>query len=160
MALEATPASTASDGRWRIAYSELADDPLSAADLVDDVTYSFTADGFDWQITQDTAEDKRLTMIQNLERPGRKKETLTVTYVASTTAGSADVLFTEGLEGHLTVRRGVDAATAWTAAQKADVITFKAGAKRPNAPVENGVDTISQQLFITSPTVQGASITA
>ena len=159
MALETVPASSGSDGRWRIAFTALADNPLSVADLAgNDLTYSFTADGFDYQTSQALAEDKRLTMIQNLERPGRTTESLTVTYVASTDSGSADVVLTEGLEGHITIRRGVSAATAWTAAQKADVITFEAGVKRANAPTENGVDTITQQLFITSPTLKAQTI--
>ena len=162
MAAEPTPASTQSDNRWRIAYTALAEDPISVADLDagDLLTYSFTADGFNHTVTQATVEDKRLTLKTDLSRPGRITETLEVTYVRSTTAGSAQTVLLEGTEGHLTVRRGIDNDVAWTAAQKADVLTFVAGVQRPNAPTENGVDTISQTLYITAPTEYEQTLTA
>jgi hypothetical protein len=160
MALEPVPVSSQSDGRWRIGFVELADTPTSIADILVDLTYSFTPDGFDYQITQAVVADGRLTLTQNLEQPGKKSETLNVKYVTSTTADSASLTLIEGTEGFLVVRRGVPNATAWTAAQKADIITFKAGAQRPDAPVENGVDTTSQTLYITGVTVKGATLAA
>jgi hypothetical protein len=164
MAVEQTPASTQSDGKWRITYVPLASNALSVAVLngatAKPITYGLTADGFNHTITQATAEDKRLTLTTDLSRPGRKTETLEITYVRSVTADSADVIFVEGLEGQLNVRRAVDNTTTHTVGQKADVITFVAGAKRPNPPVENGVDTISQTLYITLPTVSGGVLVA
>jgi hypothetical protein len=162
MATQPVPASSQSDGRWRITYTDSAADPLSAADLElgDQLTYSFTPDGFNWTTTQATVTDGRLTLDQDLSRPGKKTETLEVRYVDSADVTAAAVILAEGTEGFLTVRRGIAEDTVWTAAQKADVITFIAGAQRPDAPVENGVDTISQTLYITSPTQRGAAITA
>ncbi|MDR6907469.1 hypothetical protein J2X63_003177 [Agromyces sp. 3263] len=160
MAAETVPVSSQSDGRWRIGFVELADDPQSVADILVDLTYSFTPDGFDYQITQAVVADGRLTLEQNLEQPGKKSETLNVKYVTSTTADSASLTLVEGTEGYLVVRRGVANSTAWAAAQKADIITFKAGAQRPDAPVENGVDTTSQTLYITDVTVKGATLAA
>lgn len=164
MALETTPASVQSDGKWRVTYVPSASNALSAAILnggtAKPLTYGFTADGFNYTVTQATVEDKRLTLIQDLSRPGKVTETLEVKYVASTTAGSADVTLVAGLEGQLNIRRAVDNATIATVAQIADVVTFVAGAKRPDAPVENGVDTISQTLYITAPTVRGGVIVA
>jgi hypothetical protein len=117
------------------------------------LTYSFTADGWNYTLTQAEVEDKRLTLDQDLTRPGRKKETLEVKYVRSAATDSADALLVEGLEGQFAVRYGVANATdATVTTQKVDIITFKAGAKRPDAPVENGVDTVSQTLFITAVT--------
>ena len=160
MAAEIVPVSSQSDGRWRIGFVDLEDDPTSIADILVDLTYSFTPDGFDYQITQAVVPDGRLTLTQNLEQPGKKSETLNVKYVTSATAGSASLTLVEGTEGYLVVRRAIDNATSWTAAQKADIITFKAGAQRPDAPAENGVDTTSQQLFITDVTVKGATLIA
>lgn len=157
MAIEQTPASTQSDGKWRITYVPSASNALSVAILngatAKPVTYGLTADGFNHSTTQATVEDKRLTLVQDLTRPGRITETLEIKYVASTTVDSADTIFVEGLAGQLNVRRGVDNTVVATVAQKADVITFVAGRKRKDAPTENGVDTISQTLFITAPTV-------
>jgi hypothetical protein len=162
MALEPTPASSQSDARWRVAYVPTADDPESAADVItgDLLTYSFTPDGFNWTTTQATVEDKRLTLDQDLSRPGKKTETLEVKYIDSITAGSAKLVLLEGTEGYLVVRRGVANSTEWAASQKVDIITFVAGAQRPDAPVENGVDTVSQTLYITAPTQRGVTLAA
>lgn len=162
MALDPVPASSQSDGRWKIAFVASGDDPLSVADLIaaDDVTYSFTADGFDWQITETLTEDKRLTLDQNLSAPGRSTETLNLRYVDSTDAASAAVLFPNGTEGFFVVRRGIPNATEWTIAQKVDVITVRLGKQRPDAPTENGVDTISQQAAVTDVTQQKVTLAA
>lgn len=164
MALETTPASSQSDGRWRITYVPSGSNALSAAVVngatAKAVTYGLTADGFNYNLSQATVEDKRLTLVQDLSRPGKVSETLEIKYVASATADSAAVLFVAGLEGQLNVRRGVDNATTTTVGDKADVISFIAGAQRPDAPTENGLDTISQTLFITAPTVRNGVIVA
>jgi hypothetical protein len=162
MALETVPSSTQSDGKWRIWNVASGVNALSVAiiNAGSSLTYSFTPDGFNYTINQETVNDPRLTLVQNLSRPGKKTETLEVKYVRSTTAGSADVILTEGTEGQLVIRRGVDNATVATVAQKADVITYIAGAKRPDAPTENGIDTISQTLFITDVTVYQGTLVA
>lgn len=164
MALETTPASVQSDGKWRITYVPSASNALSVAILnggtAKPVTYGLTADGFNWTTTQATVEDKRLTLVQDLARPGRITEALEIKYVRSTTSDSADVIFVEGLAGQLNVRRAVDNATIHTIGQKADVVTFIAGVKRPDPPTENGVDTISQTLYITAPTVREGTLVA
>ena len=159
MPLETVPASTQSDGKWRI-WNVTTGNALSAAiiNAGTSLTYGFTPDGFNYTISQDTVEDPRLTLVQSLSRPGKKKETLEVKYVATSDAGSAAVVLTEGTAGKLVVRRGVDNATTATAAQKVDVITYLAGAQRPDAPVENGIDTITQTLFITDVTVRQGTV--
>jgi hypothetical protein len=164
MALEPVPASTQSDGKWRITYVPSSANALSVAALVGatakTLTYSFTPDGFAWTITQAVVEDKRLTLTQDLSRPGKTSETLETKYVESDDPTSANVLLTPGTEGKLNVRRGIDNAVAFAVGQKADVITFVAGAQRPDAPTENGVSTISQTLYITAPTVRGGVLVA
>jgi hypothetical protein len=161
MALDTVPASSQSDGRHKIAYvATLATNSVVTIKAGKALTYSFTPDGFNWSITQAEVTDSRYTLVQDLTRPGKKKETLEVKYVASADANGAQTVLVEGTTGKLVVRRGVDNATDWTVADKVDIITFVAGAQRPDAPVENGVDTISQTLFITDVTVRGATLVA
>ena len=162
MAAESVVASTQADGRWRIAFVATADDPTSVADLIasDLITYSLTSDGFNHTVTQAKAEDKRLTLDQDLSRPGRITEDLEVTYVRSADVASAHALLTKGVEGYLVVRRGVDNATEWTVGDKVDIYEFVAGMQRPNAPTENGVDTLTSTLYITAPTLQGVTLVA
>jgi hypothetical protein len=159
------PTSSQSDGRWKVVYVPTGSNAASAAILnggtAKDLTYSFTADGFNYGISQAEVEDKRLTLDQDLTRPGRKKETLEVKYVDSTDANSADVVLTEGSTGQLAIRRGTSNATTLTATtDKVDIITYQAGAKRPDAPVENGVDTVSQTLYITAVTQRDVTVIA
>lgn len=150
------PASSQSDGRWKIAYVPTGSDPLSVAVLkgatAKDLTFSFTPDGFNLSRSQATVSDPRLALVQILERPGKLTETLALKYVASTDVSSADVVLTDGLEGQFVIRRAVDNKTEWTIAQKVDVITFVLGVRMPDPYTENGVDTVSRQAWITAVT--------
>lgn len=156
--------SSQSDGRWKIAFVPKASNPLSVAVLkgatARNLTYSFTPDGFNLSRTQATVNDPRLTLVQILSRPGKVTETLELKYVASEDANSADQVLTDGLEGSFVIRRGTDNATDWTIAQKVDVITFVLGVRRPDAPVENGVDTVSRTAFISAVTQSQAALVA
>lgn len=163
MPLDAIPASSQSDGRWKIAYVP-SGNPLSVAIVKGasskNLTYSFTPDGFNWSITQAEVADPRLTLMQDLSRPGKKKETLELKYVDSAATDSAAAVLPEGTSGFFVVRRGTDNATDWAVGQKVDVITFTLGAQRPDAPTENGVDTISQTAYITSVTQRQVTLVA
>lgn len=159
------PQSSQSDGRWKIAYvPKGAANPLSIAILkgltTKDLTYSFTPDGFALARTQATVNDPRLTLIQILSRPGKVTETLELKYVASSDADSADAVLTDGLEGSFVIRRSTDNPTDWTVAQKVDVVTFVLGVRRPDAPVENGVDTVSRTAYISAVTQSQAVLVA
>ena len=164
MPVETVPASSQSDGRYRITYVPSGSNALSVAILngatAKPITYGLTADGFNYSITQAAVADKRLTLTTDLTRPGRKAETLTIKYVDSTTTDSAAVLFVEGTPGQLVVRRGIDNATTHVVGQIVDVHTFVAGAPLPDAPTENGLDTISQTLYITTPTLRKQTLVA
>lgn len=164
MPLDPVALSSQSDGRWKIGFVPKGGNPLSVAVLKGatskNLTYSFTPDGFNLTRTQATVNDPRLTLIQILSRPGKVTETLELKYVASSDADSADVVLTDGLEGQFVIRRGTDNVTDWTAAQKVDVITFMLGVRRPDAPVENGVDTVSRTAYITAVTQSQAVLVA
>ena len=166
--IEAVPVSSQSDGRWRITYVPTGSNALSVAILngatAKPITYGLTADGFDYQRTQATVEDKRLTLIQDLSRPGKVTETATFKVVASLTADSADLvlkgLAASGAEAQFLVRRGVDNATTHIVAQIGDLLTGTIGVRRPDAPVENGVDTAQYTFYASKPTVTDAVLVA
>jgi len=162
MTKDLIPQSSQSDGRWKIGQLAANVDATSAAIVAAGkaMTYSFTPGGFDWQTAQAEVVDPRLTLETDLSRPGKKKETLNLNYVDSENPGSAAVLLTEGSEGQFVVRRGVDNAEDWDEGQKVDIITYVLGAQRPDAPTENGIDTISQQAFITNITQRKVALLA
>lgn len=162
MAAETVPASSQSDGRRRIWFVAKGSNPLSVAILkaARDMTYSFTPDGWNRSIAQATVVDKRLTLKRDLSRPGKITEGLDVKYVESATAGSADAILVEGVEGFLVERRGIDNATDPAVGQTVDVLTIQAGVKRPDAPTENGLDTISQGIYLTDVTQPKVALVA
>lgn len=164
MAEETAPASSQSDGRRRIWFVPTGSNPLSVAILkaatAKDMTYSFTPDGWARSVAQATVVDKRLTKVRDLSRPGKVTEGLDVKYVESVTPGSADVVLVEGIEGFFVERRGIANATDPTVGQLVDVLTILAGIKRPDAPTENGIDTISQGMYLTDSTRQKVALVA
>lgn len=169
MALELTPPSQASDGFLRLAFLP-SGNGLSVAILAGgtekDLTYSFTPTGFARKFTENDVPDSRLTNIQILHRPGTFDEQITVQYVV-TDKSATDVAYTAlagsgagGATGTITARYGLANATAWTIGQKVDLITFLSGKPLPDAPTANGLFTITQTLYLTSPTVRDGVLVA
>lgn len=165
---ELVPASSQSDGRWRITTVPTGSNAKSVAILsgvtATPITYGMTADGWDHQKTQATVEDKRLTLITDLSRPGRITETLTIKAVASADPKSADkilsALAASGEEMQFNVRRAVSNPAAYAVGQLADIVTGVVGVRRPDAPAENGVDTVQYSVYITQPTQSEVALVA
>lgn len=164
MALDNVPASSASDGRWKIGFVPSGSNALSVAILkaatTKNITYGFTASGFNYTVAQAEVSDPRLTLVQSLTRPGKTTESLEVQYVDTADANAPATLFPAGTTGQLVVRRGVGNEIDWTVGQTVDVLTFQAGVQRPDAPAENGLDTITQGMYITAPTIRKATLIA
>ncbi len=160
MALENVPASVQSDGNWRITNVPAGSNAKSVAILngatAKPITYGLASDGFTSELTQATIPDGRLTLKQDLSRPGKVTATASFKAVASTNVDSADQILKahslSGLETQFLVRRGVDNATTHTVAQVGDLLTGVVGVRRPTAPVENGLDYAEYALFLTKPT--------
>jgi len=164
MPLDPVPQSSASDGRWKIAYVPKGSNPLSVAILngatAKNVTYSFTPDGFPYATAQAIINDPRLTLLQDLSRLGKTTDSLVLKYVDSLDATSAAVLFTDGLEGFFVIRRGKANDTAWAVGDIVYVLTFQLGVATFDAPVENGVDTTSQPVAFTDVTKRKVPLVA
>lgn len=168
MTFENIPSSSQSDGRWRITNVPLGEDASSCAVLngetASPITYGLTPDGWARSITQATVEDKRLTLLQDLTRPGKVTEAIEIKAVVSADPKSADAIL-KGLsasqaESQFVQRQGVGNEIEHEVDQVADIITGVVGVRRPDAPVENGVDTVSYTLFITKPTRSEVALVA
>lgn len=162
MAAEAVPLSVAFDGNLRLAFVPSGSSAKSVAILaggtVKDLTYSLKK--FDLQTTEDTIDDPRLTLKQKLTQPGKVSQTLEVQYVFGDASDTAASTLLEGTQGSIVARYSIDNATAWTIAQKVDIFTIRCGKQRKDAPVENGVQTITQTLFITAVTQEDVALIA
>jgi hypothetical protein len=164
MTAEATPLSINSDGNMRIAFVPSGSNPLSAAILAGAttklITYSLTPDGWNRSTTENSIDDPRLSLKQTFSRPGTFTESLEVTYIYGDTNDVAKVALAEGTAGFLVERRSVPNATDWAVAQKVDVLTILCGKQRKNAPAANGIQTITQTIYLTSVTQTDAAIIA
>lgn len=168
MANENVPASSQSDGRWRITQVPAGSNAKSVAILnggtAKAVTYGIVEGGWDYQRNQATIEDKRLTLIQTMSRPGKVTDSLEITVVESDDAASADrvlaALAASQAETQFTVRRAQANGDNHATGQKADILTGVVGVRRPQAPVENGVDTAKYGFFFTKPTETDVSLVA
>jgi hypothetical protein len=162
MALEATPASVATDGNLRITFVADGSNPLSVAALVagTDITYSLIPGGFNHAITENSVDDPRLTLKQTFNSPGTSTETLALQYVWSTDADSAYIALPENTKGFLVVRSAVPNATAYATGQKADVLTILTGKQRKDAPTANGLFTVSQNVYIKDVTKNDQTLVA
>jgi hypothetical protein len=168
MALESVPASSQSDGRWRITNVPSGSNAKSVAILngatAKPVTYGITAGGWAFDRSQAEVTDPRLTLIQDLSRPGKVKETLEITVVESSDVASADrilaALAESQAETQFLVRRAVANGDTHAVGQKGDLITGVVGVRRPQAPVENGVDTAKYGFYFTKPTEMDVTLVA
>lgn len=168
MALESVPASSQSDGRWRITNVPTGSNAKSVAILnggtAKPITYGIVAGGWEYSVTQATVDDKRLTMIQDLTRPGKVTEALNIKVVESADVASTDrilaALSVSQVESQFVVRRAVANGDTHAVGQIADILTGVIGVRRPDAPVENGVDTAQYTLYITQVTQRDVTLVA
>lgn len=160
MTQEATPLSVNSDDNLRIIAVASADDAKSAADLAagDDLTYSLIT--FNRAIAEATVNDPRLTLKQNLSRPGKTTETIEVTGVFGDAGDVAYDVCAPGTVLNVAVRYSIPNATEPAATQIADILHIKCGERRKNAPVENGVQTYTQAWYPILPTEEDVALTA
>jgi hypothetical protein len=160
MAAEAVPQSVNWDDNLRITWTDEADDPKSAADLIAGVDLTYSLKTLTRTINEARIEDPRLTLKQILERPGKVTETVEVNYIFGDAADVAAATLVQGTKGHLTLRYSIPNSTTWAAAQIVDVITVECGKQRKDSPVENGVQTLTQTLFVIDITEDDVAIAA
>ena len=158
MAAEAVPQSVNWDDNLRITWTAEGEDPKSAADLAAGVDLTYSLKSLTRTINEARIEDPRLTLKQILERPGKVTEQVEVQYVFGDAGDVAAATLVQGTSGHLTLRYSIPNSTEWTAAQIVDVITVECGKQRKDSPVENGVQTITQTLFVTDTTEDDVAI--
>jgi hypothetical protein len=160
MAAEAVPQSVNWDDNLRITWTAEADDPKSAADLIAGVDLTYSLKTLTRTINEARIEDPRLTLKQILERPGKVTEQVEVQYVFGDDADVAAATLIQGAKGHLTLRYSIPNSTTWAAAQVVDVITVECGKQRKDSPVENGVQTLTQTLFVIDITEDDVAVAA
>lgn len=154
------PASVLADGNLRVFWvpaiantSAPTTVELNSASAVD-LSYYLTPDGYVPGGDEAAVVDDRLASTQTFERRGRTSETLSLRYVyrpqepASGTNKAYTTLLV-GTAGFVVARWGMDADTAWAAAQRVEVLPSECGIQRKEPPEANGVLKVSQRIFVT-----------
>ncbi len=154
MPLSTVEQSVASDGNRKIIFIPgAASNPLSLAILTGgtakDLTYSFTEDGLDTTGTKSDVTDDRYTLQQTLSAPGKTAYgPFAIKYVFGGPSEVARVALTEATIGFLVIRFATPNATAFATGQKVDAFKINPGRQMKNPPTANGVELMSQKLYV------------
>lgn len=125
-----------------------------------DITYSLTPTGWRPAITENSISDGRMAQRQVLNAQGNFSEACEVQYVyGSATLDVASVALTEGTAGFVVVRDSTDNTIDPAAAQLVDVFAVKCGKQRKDPPADNALQTKTQTLYITAPTLRNLALT-
>lgn len=167
-----TPASLPADGNLRVTWVPAIADPAAPSAAVlngtsaVDLTCYLTPDGYAPATDQAVINDDRLCSTDTFEQPGRKTNTLDITYVfrgqdASAADNKAYTTMKENTGGFIVERWGKaydaaytngTAATTTAPAVPADVVSVtpvKAGVQMELPPEANSILKVSQKMFVT-----------
>lgn len=161
-----TPPSTPFTGNRRIVFlPSSVSNPLSLAAIIGltakDLTYSFTPTGWRPNTSENSISDGRLSQKQILNQPGNFSETLEAQYVfGDPTRDVANTVLLEGVLGWIVDRDSLPNETDWALTQLVDVYAIKCGKQRKDPPAENALQTKTQGLYLTAPTIRDGVLVA
>jgi hypothetical protein len=148
-----------SDGMTKVSWVTTISNAAAptAAELTAGVSLEalLTPDGLGISTSTDAVDASSLASTQDAEIPGRRKDSGNLTFKDQGEAAAPFTTFASRPAGYLVVRRGIAAATAWTAAQKVHVYPAQAGDRQPQPSAKNEVLKLVVPLFITG-TVQAS----
>ncbi len=109
-----------------------------------------TPDGLGIDLGDEAVDTSALNSTFSTEKAGRGTVSIELTFKDQGVGAAPWTTFASRPSGYLVVRYGVAVTTDWTAAQKVDVYTVKAGDRKPIAPAANEVQQFTVQLFSTA----------
>ncbi len=115
-----------------------------------DLESFLTPDGLGIELGDDEVDVSALNSTFSPSKPGRGTVSVELTFKDQGAANPPWTTFASRPVGYLVVRYGVSVDTDWTAAQKVDVYSVKAGDRKPQAPAANEVAKFAVQLFSTA----------
>lgn len=116
-----------------------------------------TPSGLDVSGSTDAVDNSALNSTQNTELAGRRKDSITLEFKSQGQTAAPWTTFASKPTGYVVIRRGVAAATAWTASQRVQVYPAQAGDRFMLKPAANEVEKFQVQFFI-SGTVVDATV--
>ena len=150
------------DGYTKVWWATTLSDPsapttaeLTAAVPLEDW---ITPDGLDIQVNTDAVDAGALSSTQDAEIPGRRKDSITLTFKQQGQAAVPWTTFAGRADGFLVVRRDVLRSTAAAVAQKVQVYPGRAGDRQQVKPAKNEVSKFSVPIFVTAAVLDSATI--
>jgi hypothetical protein len=123
---------------WAPSVASKAAPTVAELDAGVDIECHLTKDGLGVTNNENTVDDGSLCEVFDRQLPGSYSTSMALTMKRNNVALSDPwTFFARGDEGYLVVRRGVAAATAWTAAQNVEVYPAVAGQKSPAPTASN-----------------------
>ena len=117
-----------------------------------------TPDGLGITTSTDGVDNSALSSTQSTQVAGRRSDELEVTFKQQGQAAVPWTTFASRPNGYVVVRRGVAAATAWTASQKVQVFPAQAGDRQMVSPAPNEVEKCSVTDFVTAAVQDAATV--
>lgn len=115
-----------------------------------DLESFLTPDGLGIELGDESVSTDALNSTFSTEKAGRGTVSIELTFKDQGAANPPWTTFASRPAGYLVVRTGVATTTDWTAAQKVDIYTVRAGDRKSAAPAANEVAKFSVQLFSTA----------
>lgn len=117
-----------------------------------------TADGWDASTSTDSVDNSALNSTQNTELPGRRSDSIELTFKQQGKSAVPWTTFSGNPAGYLVRRSGVASSTAWTTAQKITVYPVTAGFRNEMAPAKNELEKFSVPFMITGAVLDNAAV--
>jgi hypothetical protein len=123
-----------------------------------DLETFITPDGLAITTSTDAVDASSIASNQYQEIPGRRKDSITLTFKSQGDAAAPWTTFASRPSGFLVVRYGVAPATDWTATQIVDVYPCTAGDRQRMSTAANEMLKFQVMLFVTSPAVPSVAL--
>lgn len=142
------------DGRvrvtWASAISNIAAPTTAELNAGTALESLITPDGLDIGMDTGSVDVSNLKSTFTTMRAGRRKPSISLKCHHDSPTDTAYNLLTYRATGYLVVRRGVDATTAWTAADKVEVYPVEAGEAIQEKPQPDGTWDFTSPLYVTA----------
>lgn len=112
-----------------------------------------TPDGLGITTTTDAVDAASLASVQDAEIPGRRKDSIVLTFKDQGEAAAPFTTFASRPSGYVVVRRGVSVTgtPTYVAAQKVHVYPATAGDRQPQGSAKNELLKLVVPIFVTGP---------
>lgn len=117
-----------------------------------------TPDGLQINTTDAMVDTGSLASTQDSELPGRRKDTVTITFKDQGESAAPFSTFASRPAGFIVVRRNVAVATAYSAGQTVFLYPAKAGSRQVGVAAANEVSKFTVQFGVTGPVQESVAL--